>query len=126
MKIVNIKDIESLIEAKLEIDKILIAHKEIKEKMSLEEYMKKYCVLNKCSYICNSTVIPFEYKNIYGLEYFVIGEDEHVENIINKLSKINFDYTKLNKNNIFEIAEKNKNNNNQEYLIIDNNYYTFT
>ena len=124
MKIINITDIEDLISAKMEIDKLLIEHKDIEEKMSIQEYMNKYCTLNAYAYCYYGEVIPYAYYNIYDNEYlFIIEKSDNLEKLINTLQNIQFDYTKLKEMSHSDIIEKYQDYENATYFIINGKYY---
>jgi len=124
MKIINITDIEDLISTKIEIDKILLEHKDIEKKMSIQEYMDKYCTLNKYAYNCCGDVIPFAYYNVYGNEYlFITEESDNINELINKLKEIKFDYNKLKQISHSDIIGKYEEYENAKYFIIDGKYF---
>jgi len=123
MKVINVTDIEDLISAKLEIDSLLLSHKDIEKKIPLNEYMEKYCNLSN-AYSYKGDIIPFAYYNIYGNQYLYIAqESDNIDKLIEKLKAIDFDLSNLKEITNIDIIEKFETYENAEYFIINNKYY---
>lgn len=126
MKIVNITDIEELITTKIEIDNLLITHKDREEKMKLEDYMKEYCTLDKYSYMFNDYVYPFQYKKVYNNEYLFVTDinNEVIEKISKFLKRINYNINNTSPISMKEVASIFEDPSKTEIIIHDGKYYS--
>lgn len=106
MNIVYITDIETLVKAKLEIDQLLIDNKEIDEKTKLEDFVNKYGKLSDVFFDCGK-VIPFNLVDIYGKKYmFLADENDKIDNLLNYLKEIDYDFSKLKVTTDIELLSK--------------------
>lgn len=121
MKIVNITDIEDLISAKLEIDKYLLENDMEKEKMTLEQYMTNYVVVNNL-YMDHGKNVPFSIIKLdKDHEYLYITEN--YEKLINILKGYDYDLTKLKQISMPTLISNYENVNEMELFVINNKYY---
>ena len=120
--IVNIGDIEDLILAKIQIDKILIETNKIDKKLELNEFLSKYALLN-ITYFIHSNAIAFNIVNIESENYIFISENKFVDELVKDLESISYDLSKLKSTTSAELIQKYSNIDNARYFVINGLLY---
>ena len=123
MQIVNINDIEELVIAKYEIEKIRLANKEIEKKATINEFLINDAKLDYI-YRYKGISIPFNFKKINNEDYLFIATNnkQHIDILINKIKLIKYDINNLVKLSNEETL-KMENIDEEEFVIYNNAYY---
>lgn len=122
---INIQDLEDFLKAKYEIENYLISSKQIKEKLSIDDFVK-YLALDKHIYIeSDNSVVPFsiiENKKEDAI-YIFYTESEKQQRLQTALERTKYNLKSLKEKTKIEIY--NGELDGKEYFIIDSKYYSF-
>ena len=99
MRIVKLDDPIKIISAKQEIETKLIEENKLENEMELQEFVK-FLNLQNTIYVKDDTVVPFR---IYEDILFTVATDEVIKELNEKLSIINYDFTKLKNIDMLEV-----------------------
>lgn len=119
------EEVEEFVIAKNKIEKPLIEKEILEKKMSIKDFLE-YVDLTKNILIINNEendAVPFKIYNTKENEIVVIFSSVKQENsdiLKNHLKKIEYNFSNLKELSPLDLLEGNINN---EYYIIDNNYY---
>lgn len=125
MRVTDITDIEDLILCKHEIDTVLIEKGDQEEKMPLDMFMVKYINLNNTTYIHGDIMVAFSVVEVYDHKYLFVSEknEEAINEIVNLLNAIDFDYSKLSPLSNIELANTLET---RPLLLVGKKYYNAT
>ena len=120
------ENVEDFVIAKNKIERPLIEKEELERKMSIKEFLEYIQLTSNVLMINNdqNDAVPFNIYNTNKDEIVVVysSTKEENDNIIKEhLKKIKYDFNNLINISPLEIIEGKVKNN--EYYIIDNNYY---
>ena len=123
MQIVNINNIEDLIIAKYEIEKIKLANKEIEFKSTIEEFLTNTAKVDYI-YVYKGINIPFGFHKINNEDYLFVTNDDkqQIEILLTKLKLIKYNMNNLIKLSNLELS-KIEDLNMDDFIIINNGYY---
>ena len=118
------EDIESFVIAKNKIEKYLIDNHEIKNKMTVQEFLNYIDFNTAIVYIDSSSKIQkTSCIKTYNLDKDMVilytSEDDNIDNVLEDLKKINYDISKLKKYSQLEFL----NNPIQKYFLIGSDIY---
>lgn len=122
---INIQDLEDFLKAKYEIENYLISSKQIKEKLSIDDFVK-YLALDKHIYIeSDNSVVPFSIieNKKEDIIYVFYTESEKQQKLQTALERTKYNLKSLKEKTKIEIY--NGELDGKEYFIIDSKYYGF-
>ena len=123
------EEIEDFVIAKNKIETPLIENEEIKNKMTITEFISYINLKNNvyCSNDKDKSVIPFEIRKPNIGELVIIYSSTASDNINNEfkkdLEKIEFDLSRLNKVSELDILNGTIDLSSQNYFIINGDFY---